>query len=55
MNWQQILPVVIVLGVGLIFVWRSSTPKKHEHDCRCGCAHEHDEKPPGGNISADRS
>jgi len=40
MNWQSFLPLVIVLGVGAIFVWRSSSPKKHEHNCHCGCTHE---------------
>ena len=44
MSWQQFLPLLIVLGVGAIFVWRSSSPKKHDHDhsCHCGCDHEHD-------------
>jgi hypothetical protein len=42
MNWQQFLPLLIVLGVGATFVWRSSSPKKHEHSANCGCDHEHD-------------
>jgi hypothetical protein len=42
MTWPQFLPVLIVLGVGVVFVWRSSTPKKHEHDEHCGCGQEHD-------------
>ena len=45
MSWQQFLPLLIVLGVGAIFVWRSSSPKKHEHNCNCGCDHEHDSEP----------
>jgi len=48
MTWSQFLPVLVVLGVGVVFVWRSSTPKKHEHDEHCGCGHEpdsHQEKP----------
>jgi len=40
MSWQQFLPVLMVLGVGAIFVWRSSSPKKHDHSCNCGCEHE---------------
>ena len=44
MNWQQFIPLIIVLAVGAIFVWRSSSPKKHEHDCHCDC-HEHEPKP----------
>jgi len=40
MNWQQFLPLLIVLGVGVLFVWRSSAPKKHEHSADCGCAHK---------------
>jgi hypothetical protein len=40
MNWQQFLQLLIVLGVGAIFVWRSSSPKKHEHSANCGCSPE---------------
>lgn len=39
MSWQNILTLVIVLGVAMIFVWRSSG-KDHKHGCGCGCAHE---------------
>ena len=46
MNWQQFLPLLIVLGVGAIFVWRSSSPKKHEHSANCGCDHERDTEKP---------
>jgi len=46
MNWQQFLTLLIVLGVGAIFVWRSSSPKKHEHSANCGCDHEHDSDKP---------
>ncbi len=43
MNWQQFLPMIIVLGVAVGFVWWSSS-KKHDHGCNCGCAHDkHDE------------
>jgi hypothetical protein len=41
MTWSQFLPVVIVLAVGVAFVWRSSTPKHHVHDEHCGCGHDH--------------
>ena len=46
MPWQQFLPLLIVLGVGAIFVWRSSSPKKHEHSDHCGCGHEHEPENP---------
>jgi hypothetical protein len=39
MSWQNILTLVIVLGVAVFFVWRSSGSKKH--GCNCGCGHEH--------------
>jgi hypothetical protein len=40
MNWQQFLPLLIVLGVAVVFVWRSSGKKPGcGHDCNC--AHEH--------------
>jgi hypothetical protein len=38
MNWQQLVPIGVVLGVAAIFVWRASSPK-HGHGCNCGCAH----------------
>jgi len=41
MNWQQFLPLVIVLGVAVVFVWRSSGEKKHRPSCGCGCEHDH--------------
>ncbi len=40
MKWQELLPLVAVLGVAVFFVWRSSSQKKHEHGCGCGCPHE---------------
>ncbi len=40
MNWHQFLPMLIVLSVAVVFVWRSSSPKKHDHNCNCGCAHD---------------
>jgi hypothetical protein len=42
MNWQQFLPLVIVLGVAVVFVWRSSGEKKHRPSCGCGCEHSHE-------------
>ena len=42
MSWQNILTLVIVLGVAAIFVWRSSGSKDHKHGCHCGCAHENE-------------
>jgi len=38
--WQQFVPLVIVLGVAMILVWRSSGKKAN---CGCGgdCAHDH--------------
>ncbi len=42
MNWQQVLTLVIVLGVTAIVVWRSSSPHKHNRDCNCGCDHDHE-------------
>jgi hypothetical protein len=45
MTWSQFLLVVIVLAVGVVFVWRSSTPKNHVHDEHCGCGHDHATEP----------
>jgi hypothetical protein len=42
MSWQNVLTLVVVLGVATVFVWRSSGTKKHNHGCGCGCAHEGD-------------
>ncbi len=42
MNWQQVLTLVIVLGVTAIVVWRSSSPHKHNRDCNCGCDHDYE-------------
>ena len=42
MNWQQFLTLVIVLGVAVVLVWRSSAPKKHDHGCDCGCPNHHE-------------
>jgi hypothetical protein len=41
MNWQQFLPVVLILGVVFVFIWRSSAPKKHVHGEHCDCGHDH--------------
>ena len=42
MNWQQFLPLLVVLTVAVIFVWRSSGSKKSDEGCDCcGCHHEH--------------
>jgi len=54
MNWQQILPIVIVLGVAVFFVWRSSS-QKHDHSCGCGCAHEPEDKNQKEKSTAERS
>jgi hypothetical protein len=39
MNWQQFLPLIIVLVAVVLFVWRSSG-KKSGGGCKCGCSHE---------------
>jgi len=44
MNWHQFVPLAVVLGIAVVFVWRSSGQKKHDHDCGCGCEHGHDAK-----------
>jgi hypothetical protein len=41
MNWQQFLPIVLILGVAFVVVWRSSGQKKHVHGENCGCDHHH--------------
>jgi hypothetical protein len=41
MNWQQFIPIAIVLAVGFVFVWRSSGSKKSECGCGGACAHDH--------------
>jgi hypothetical protein len=43
MNWQQLLALGVVLAVAVIFIWRSSDPRKDGPGCHCGC--EHDEHP----------
>jgi hypothetical protein len=40
MNWQQFLPLVIVLVAVVLFVWRSSDKKSGNCGCPCGCSHE---------------
>jgi len=44
MNWQQILPVALLLSAAALLVWRSSGKKAG--GCKCGCAHpeEHEKK-----------
>ena len=44
MSWQNILTLVVVLGVATFFVWRSSGTKDHKHGCGCGCAPEDETK-----------
>jgi len=44
MNWQQFLPLFIVLVVAVIFVWRSSGGKKTGCGSNCGCSHDHGSK-----------
>ena len=41
MNWQEFLPMIVVLGVAVFFVWRSSGQNKHTHGPDCGCGHDH--------------
>jgi hypothetical protein len=44
MNIWQFVPLVIILGFGMFFVWRSSG-KKAGSSCGCGhCAHDHQGK-----------
>jgi len=38
MSWQNIVTLVVVLGVATFFVWRGSGVKDHKHGCGCGCA-----------------
>jgi hypothetical protein len=41
MTLPQLLLLGAVLGVAVIFVWRSSGAKKSDGGCECcGCAHE---------------
>jgi hypothetical protein len=42
MNWQQFLPLVIVLIAVVLFVWRSSGKKSGDCGCKNGCSHEHE-------------
>jgi hypothetical protein len=44
MNWQQFLPLFIVLVVAVIFVWRSSSSKQTGCGSNCGCSHDHGSK-----------
>jgi hypothetical protein len=41
MNWQQFVPIAIILAVGFAFVWRSSGTKKPDCGCGSACAHDH--------------
>lgn len=46
MTWPELLLLGVVLGVAVIFVWRSSGAKKSDGGCECcGCSHEHKVKP----------
>jgi hypothetical protein len=47
MNWQQFLPLFIVLVVAVIFVWRSSGSKETDCDGHCGCSHHHHDSEAG--------
>jgi hypothetical protein len=42
MNWQQFLPLVIVLVAVVLFVWRSSGKKAGGCGCKGGCSHTPD-------------
>jgi hypothetical protein len=41
MNLRQFIPVMIVLGVAMLLVWRSSGKKS---GCGSNCAHDHQKK-----------
>jgi hypothetical protein len=40
MNWQQFLPLAIVLFAVVLFVWRSSGKKSAGCDGKCSCSHD---------------
>jgi hypothetical protein len=42
MNWQQFLPLTVILTVAIIFVWRGSGSKKPGCGCGSGCSHSKD-------------
>jgi len=39
MNWQQFLPLAVILTVAFIFIWRGSGSKKPGCGCGTECAH----------------
>ena len=51
MNWQQFLPLLIVLVAVVLFVWRSSGKKSGGCGCQCGCSHEPDSPPKKENAA----
>ncbi len=51
MNWQQLITLSIVLGVAILFVWRSSGKKpEHGSGCNCGCPHDHQDDASVKNV-----
>jgi hypothetical protein len=43
MTWPELLLLGAVLGVAVVFVWRSSGAKKSDGGCECcGCSHGHE-------------
>lgn len=50
MNWQQFLPLVIVLVAVVLFVWRSSGKKSGKCGCKCGCSHAPDSETKNENA-----
>jgi len=51
MNWQQFLPLLIVLAAVVLFAWRSSGKKSGGCGCQCGCSHEPDSPPKKENAA----
>jgi hypothetical protein len=39
MNWQQFLPLAVIVTVATIFVWRGSGDKKPGCGSGSGCSH----------------
>jgi hypothetical protein len=50
MNWQQFLPLVIVLVAVVLFVWRSSGKKSGGCGCKGECSHESESEAKKGNA-----
>jgi hypothetical protein len=50
MNWQQFLPLVIVLAAVVLFVWRSSGKKSGGCAGKCNCSHDHSPEAKKENV-----